>query len=55
MYAVSTGGQVTGFGAGQTTTASIEEVGEEISGPTFAGALIIDDFIKAFLCGAFGR
>lgn len=46
VYAVSTGGQVTGFGAGQTTTTSIEEVAEELSGPTFAGALIIDDFIK---------
>ena len=45
VYAVSSGGQVTGFGAGQTA-ASIEEVAAELGGASFAGALIIDDFIK---------
>ena len=56
MYAVSTGGQVTGFGAGQVD-AEVEdeewdenEIDEFIpakSGYKFAGAVIIDDPLKA--------
>ena len=44
VYATSTGGQITGFGAGAT-----DELDEELQGiqtATFSGAIIIDDPIK---------
>lgn len=45
VYAVSTGGQITGFGAGE-----VDDIGDEIEGISaagkFAGAVVIDDPIK---------
>lgn len=54
MYAVATGGQVTGFGAGRMDVAeSVDLFGEEelpgcsaMLGASFAGAIVIDDPIK---------
>lgn len=46
VYATSTAGQVTGFGAGQVDEEIDEEHFAEFDGITFAGALVIDDAIK---------
>lgn len=50
MYATTTLGQITGFGAGRLDTEQDEKIGEAIDGiPTaanFSGAIIIDDPIK---------
>lgn len=50
VYAVSTGGQITGFGAGEVDDAEEGETEKEIDnilgGARFAGAIVIDDPIK---------
>lgn len=50
VYAVSTGGQITGFGAGEVDDIDDKEIGAEIDsiskGTKFAGAIVIDDPIK---------
>ena len=50
VYAVSTGGQITGFGAGEVDDIDDKEIGAEIAsiskGTKFAGAIVIDDPIK---------
>ena len=51
MYAVSSGGQVTGFGAGlvdeeEDLNKSIEELEQNVKQNIFGGAIIIDDPIK---------
>lgn len=50
VYAVSTGGQITGFGAGEVDDIDDKEIGAEIDSISkearFAGAIVIDDPIK---------
>ena len=48
LYAVSTGGQVTGFGAGSVDTEDTDALDEFIQGRggAFSGAIVIDDPIK---------
>lgn len=51
LYAVASGGQVTGFGAGLVDKEEDEELGDEVAaiasdGSDFGGAIIIDDPIK---------
>lgn len=46
VYAVATGGQVTGFGAGAVDDIELEKEIDSISSAKFAGAIVIDDPIK---------
>lgn len=51
LYAVSSAGQVTGFGAGLVDKDEDEELGDEVAaitseGDEFGGAIVIDDPIK---------
>ena len=46
IYATATGGQITGFGAGEVDEDDIDEFTSESVNNKFAGAIIIDDALK---------